>query len=141
LEVVEKTISLLEGSLKAVGIESQVEVTGDPCVEGYPNEFAQVLLNIVNNARDALLAHKPEHPAIVIRLFGVEGRAVVTVSYNGGGIPEAILDKVFDPYFTTKGPDKGTGIGLYMSKTIVEKNMNGTLTVRNVGDGAEFRIT
>lgn len=67
-------------------------------------------------------------------------KTVVTVTDNGGGIADEIMDKLFAPYFTTKAPDVGTGIGLFMSKTIIEKHMGGTLTVRNVGEGAEFRI-
>ena len=65
---------------------------------------------------------------------------MLTIADNAGGIAEENLDKIFDPYFTTKGPDKGTGVGLFMSKTIIEKNMNGKLSARNSGDGAEFRI-
>ena len=59
---------------------------------------------------------------------------------NAGGIPPEIIDKIFEPYFTTKGPEQGTGLGLFMSKTIIEKNMDGVLSVRNAGVGAEFRI-
>jgi C4-dicarboxylate-specific signal transduction histidine kinase len=59
---------------------------------------------------------------------------------NAGGIPEEIITKVFDPYFTTKGPQQGTGVGLFMSKNIIEKNMGGRLSVRNTATGAEFRI-
>jgi PAS domain S-box-containing protein len=139
-EMIEKTISLLEAGLKASGIRIEIEVTDDISINGYPNEFAQVLLNIVNNARDALLERKADNPAITIRSWNEGGKVVVTVSDNAGGIPEGIMDKVFEPYFTTKGPDKGTGIGLYMSTTIIEKHMNGRLSVRNAGDGAEFRI-
>ena len=61
-------------------------------------------------------------------------------NYDAGGIPEEIISKVFEPYFTTKGPDKGTGVGLFMAKNIIEKNMDGTLSVCNTTDGAEFRI-
>ena len=68
------------------------------------------------------------------------GKTVVIISDNAGGIDEDIIDKIFDPYFTTKGPDKGTGIGLFMAKNIIENSMQGHLTVRNTGDGAEFKI-
>jgi len=64
----------------------------------------------------------------------------VTVADNGGGIPAEIISKIFDPYFTTKGPQGGTGIGLFMSKAIIEKNMGGSLAARNSAQGAEFRI-
>jgi signal transduction histidine kinase len=65
---------------------------------------------------------------------------VLTVSDNCGGIPDDIMPRIFDPYFTTRGPERGTGIGLYMSKMIIEQNMGGVLTACNAGDGAEFRI-
>jgi len=64
----------------------------------------------------------------------------VTITDNAGGVPNGLINKVFDPYFTTKGPDKGMGVGLYMAKTIIEGNMVGRLNVRNIGSGAEFRI-
>ena len=76
---------------------------------------------------------------IFIHSFAERDKSVVTITDNAGGIAEDIIDKLFDAYFTTKG-DKGTGIGLFMSKTIIQKSMGGKLTVRNIGDGAEFRI-
>jgi two-component system, NtrC family, C4-dicarboxylate transport sensor histidine kinase DctB len=140
METVEKTVSILDGSFKIHGIRTEVVTSDDPLINGFPTEFVQVLLNILINARDALLHRKPEDPNIRVRLF-VEGKkAVVTITDNAGGIPEDIIDKIFDPYFTTKGPEQGTGIGLFMSKTIIEKNMHGRLSVRNVDSGAEFRI-
>ena len=140
VEVIEKAVSLLEGSSAAHGIKTELQATGDPCVNGYPNEFAQVILNIISNARDALLARKAANPTLLIKAYTENSRTVVTISDNAGGIPEEIIESIFDPYFTTKGPDKGTGLGLHMAKTIIEKNMNGTLKVRNLVDGAEFRI-
>jgi signal transduction histidine kinase len=77
---------------------------------------------------------------VTITICCVNGCAVVTIADNAGGIPEEILNKIFDPYFTTKGPQKGTGVGLFMSKAIIETNMGGELAVRNTTDGAEFRI-
>ena len=140
LQVIAKTLSLLEGSFNAHRIRTEVEHEGDPVVNGYPNEYSQVLLNILINARDAFLAGKAASPSIVIRVFCENGSTVVTVTDNAGGIPPEIVDKIFEPYFTTKGPEQGTGIGLFMSKTIIEKNMNGVLSARNTGVGAEFRI-
>jgi C4-dicarboxylate-specific signal transduction histidine kinase len=140
LEVVEKTISLLEGSLNAHMIKAEVNPVCDPVITGYPNEFSQVLLNIIINARDAFEARQVEEPRIVIDITTEGGRTVVNITDNAGGIPHHIIDKIFDPYFTTKGPDKGTGVGLFMSKSIIEKSMNGSLTARNLAGGAQFRI-
>jgi signal transduction histidine kinase len=137
---VTKTLSLAEGSLQGQHISIEVVAEGDPVVEGYPNEFSQVLLNILINARDAIAERAIAAPRVVITVSGEGGRAVVTIADNAGGIPEEIIDKVFDPYFTTKGPQQGTGVGLFMSKNIIEKNMGGLLTVRNLEAGAEFRI-
>ncbi|MBF0464466.1 MAG: PAS domain S-box protein [Nitrospirae bacterium] len=113
--------------------------------EGYPNEFKQVVLNILNNSRDAVVTKKKNAPEIngwiELSINNNEGKSKVIVSIkdNGGGIPESIKERIFEPYFTTKGAG-GTGIGLYMSKTIIETNMGGSLTVRNCDSGAEVRI-
>ncbi|GFO58658.1 hypothetical protein GMST_09830 [Geomonas silvestris] len=134
-----KTLALMEGSLQGKAVAIEVLDEGAPEVLGYPNEFCQAMLNILMNARDALAERQVAEPRIVIRLAGEAGRALVTVTDNAGGIPEAVLDKVFTPYFTTKG-ESGTGVGLFMSKTIIEKNMGGSLSVANTADGAQFRI-
>jgi signal transduction histidine kinase len=138
-EAVAKTLSLMEGSFNQRQIRIEVEAKDDPLIHGYPNEFSQVLLNILNNARDAFAGKGIAAPRVTVRLFAENGRTIVTVADNAGGIPEETLAKIFDPYFTTKGP-QGTGIGLYMAKSIIEKNMHGTLTALNSGEGAEFRI-
>jgi PAS domain S-box-containing protein len=142
LEVVIKTaVSFLDATLKNSGIRLITELDKDIVLFGYPSEFAQVLLNIINNAKDALIETKPENP--VIRITGINNNgenAEVKIIDNGGGVPSPILHKIFDPYFTTKEQGKGTGVGLYMSKTIVERNMNGTLDVINTGNGVEFII-
>lgn len=139
-EVVDKTISLMGLTLSLVQIKIDVEGGGNPVIIGYPNQYAQVLLNIFNNARDAFAEREVKSPKMEIRIAAKKGRSVVTVSDNAGGMAPDVIDKVFDPYFTTKGPDKGTGIGLYMSKMIIEKNMGGSLSVSNSEEGACFRI-
>jgi len=139
-ESINKTLSLLEGSLKNPPIDIEVIVKDDPVINGYQNEFSQVIFNIIINARDIFIEREISSPKIIITVFSAEGRTVVTVADNAGGIPEDIISMVFDPYFTTKGPQQGTGVGLFMSKSIIEKNMGGQLCVRNIDDGAEFRI-
>ncbi|MCK9419056.1 MAG: HAMP domain-containing histidine kinase [Nitrospirae bacterium] len=122
-----------------------------PCEEmmilGYENEMKQVFLNLVNNAKDAILECRehglmgPGVKGMIAIDFELPGeRVVIKVTDNGGGIPAGILDRIFEPYFSTKEPGQGTGIGLYMSKVIIENNMGGRLTARNVDGGAEFRI-
>jgi PAS domain S-box-containing protein len=139
-EAIANTLSLLEGSLQNPLIAVEVVAKDDPVIYGYPNEFAQVLLNILINARDVIMDREIDDPKITITLCSEDGNAVLTIADNAGGIPEEIAVNIFDPYFTTKGPQRGTGVGLFMSKTIIEKNMGGRLTVRNNGKGAEFRI-
>lgn len=139
-QVIRRTVSLVEKSFLEQGIRIAVSTEDNPTVSGYPNEYAQVLLNILTNALDELVEHGVDDARIAIRSYESDGKSIVTIADNAGGIAQEIIDRVFDPYFSTKEPDKGTGIGLFMSKTIIEKNMGGRLTFRNTGKGAEFRI-
>ena len=139
-EIVERALYLLDGELKELNVKVDV-LCGEEChIDGYPNEYMQVIINIINNARDVVHERRVADPRIDIRLFHESGRSVVTIADNGGGIAPGILEQIFDPYFTTKSSEKGTGIGLFMSRNIIEHNMGGTLTVSNTREGAEFRI-
>jgi PAS domain S-box-containing protein len=106
----------------------------------YPREMRQVILNLLKNADDALHDTSAAEPTIWIRVFCAENMSYFEIEDNGGGIPEAIIDKIFDPYFSTKMDKNGTGIGLYMSKTIVEKHAHGSLIAYNTEFGACFKI-
>lgn len=140
-QTVTRTLSLVEPTLENLKIHTQLIERDVVETIGYSNEYSQVLLNILTNSRDAFEARKVETERVItITIFKEGDRSVVTVADNAGGIEEEVLEKIFDPYFTTKGPDKGTGIGLYMSKTIIEKSMGGGLSARNTATGAEFRI-
>lgn len=139
-QVVERTLTLIEGAMNNKGIRMEMSAQTAPAITGHPNEFSQVLLNIINNAMDALAEAGCSDPCVGVSVGTESGKAVVTIVDNGGGIPEEIMPRIFEPYFTTKEQGKGTGIGLFMAKNIVEKSMNGRLTVRNCGAGAEFRI-
>ena len=139
-EVLTRTVSIVEAAFGELQLKIEMSADQDIVIYGCPNEFSQVILNILVNAKDALIERRILEPRVMVRLFREKEKMVLTISDNAGGIPLEIMDRIFDPYFTTKGPDKGTGIGLFMSKTIIEKNMNGTLTARNTELGAEFRI-
>jgi signal transduction histidine kinase/PAS domain-containing protein len=139
-DVVEKTVALVEDGFKSLHIAIHCNVVGNPVIIGFPNEFSQVLLNILINARDALLERSVKDATISILVDQQGEKSVVVIADNAGGIKEEIIGKIFDPYFTTKGPDQGTGVGLFMSKTIIEKNMKGSLIARNTPQGAEFII-
>ena len=139
-DVLTKVIAMIGASFKELQVS--IETTGqeDLVIHGYRNEFTQVLINILLNARDAFLEHPIANPRITIHMAREDKIGIVTILDNAGGVPDAIIDRIFDPYYTTKGPGKGAGIGLYMAKTLIERHMHGSLTVRNIGGGAEFRI-
>jgi len=139
-EAVNRAVALIEDSFRSQEIVIEITRKENPLINGYPNEFSQVLLNILLNARDAFVSREISLPKVDILVTEEKNRAVVTVTDNAGGIPEEILGKIFDPYFTTKGPEHGTGVGLFMSKGIIEKSMGGQIHARNTGGGAEFRI-
>jgi PAS domain S-box-containing protein len=107
---------------------------------GYKNELKQVLLNILANAKDALLEVKRDNSFIKIDIDDTDTTLTISIEDSAGGIPEDVIDKIFNPYFTTKSADKGTGIGLYMSKEIVEHSLNGKLGVMNTQNGARFAV-
>ncbi len=103
-------------------------------------ELSQVIINLLNNAKDILVEKKIPNPSIQLSLQKEDNKAIITIEDNGGGIPQTILQKIFDPYFTTKHQSQGKGLGLYMSKEIIEKHLKGTLSVKNSEFGAVFTI-
>ncbi len=141
LEVLKIADSQLKSSLVDVVTEFAEE---ELIVDGYENEFKQVVLNLITNAKDAIiekLGVAKKGGKIEIKTYkNKENMAVLTVTDNGGGIAPDILEKIFEPYFTTKDQTKGTGIGLYMCKMIIEDNMNGFIFALNEPNGARFQI-
>lgn len=143
IEAIQKVRGMVDDSYRHNNIMLILEILEDCRIIGYSNEYAQVLMNILTNAKDTILDRHPQNPLVKIRVFQERGpsglNAVVTISDNAGGIPPDIITKIFDPYFTTKA--SGSGVGLYMSKMIIERNMHGQISVRNTSDGAEFKIS
>ncbi len=136
---IDKTLQLIDASYRDAGIEVVVEETADVSLLGFSNEYSQVLLNLLSNAKQAIESSGVEHGRITLRLEARDGLACLVVRDNGGGIPEGILDKIFEPYFSTK--PAGSGIGLYMSRQIIEQSLGGRLEARNVEGGAELTIS
>lgn len=139
-DAIETILHITEATLKYHKIDIQVNLQHDVKVNNVKSELFQVLLNILNNAKDALLGQDINNKKIIITVTTDEKNISLSVLDNAGGIPEDILPNIFEPYFTTKQDNKGTGIGLYMSKNIVSNNMNGLLTVENKYNGACFKI-
>jgi len=110
-------------------------------IHGVVNEFKQVILNIINNAKDVIVS-KSDHSGgkIDIVLRCEMNRMIIDISDTGGGVPPEIAKRVFEPYFTTKFQKQGTGIGLYMSKVIIEQHFEGSISVSNNSQGAVFTI-
>jgi signal transduction histidine kinase/ABC-type nitrate/sulfonate/bicarbonate transport system substrate-binding protein len=123
---------------KKIIIEREIDPETEISV--YPNELKQVLINLVNNAREAIEQHQGDERSIRIRCVNDERYCTIGVEDTGGGIPPSIIDKIFDPYFTTKFESQGTGIGLYMAKMIIEKHFLGKFSVYNTAKGACFEI-
>ncbi len=143
---VEETLSIIRAQMDSHLIEILFtpELEDDGKISGYPNEFKQVLINIINNAKDAILERRENDlnlkGKIRIKVFTDHHKVIITIRDNGGGIPIEVLDRIFEPYFTTKEQGKGVGIGLYMSKRIIDNNMKGSLFASNIDDGALLTI-
>ncbi len=136
-KLIESVLLITESSLKNNQIDFQLEIKKLAELNTFENEMKQVLLNLVKNAQDALKEQQPNNPYIKVLINGT----TISVSDNAGGIDESILEKIFEPYFSTKTKKDGTGLGLYMSKVIVEDHCGGKLSVNNTQEGACFTIT
>ncbi len=138
VEVVEKALDIASSDLEKLYIKVETELIKDFAINGFEGDFVQVLVNLLNNAKDVCESRAVENPEIKLVIDGRYGD--IKVCDNGGGIDENHFDKVFEPYFTTKFKSDGTGLGLYMSKVIIETNMGGKLEAENIADGACFTI-
>ncbi|MEJ2414129.1 MAG: HAMP domain-containing sensor histidine kinase [Sulfurimonas sp.] len=132
---IEDVLNILDAQLKNNYISLNFE-GNDFSIDGFKTEFEQVIMNVISNSKDAFLSNKIEKPVIDIRLEEHK----IYIQDNAGGIPENILDRVFEPYFTTKQQGDGTGIGLYMSKMIIDENMNGKIYLQNKNNGILITI-
>lgn len=135
-EITLKALKIIRNSLEVSNIELHEEYGDQEYYEFHDGEMMQVVLNILKNALDNFKDKGIASPKISIKI----DRKIMVICDNGGGIPDDIIDKIFDPYFSTKNQKNGTGLGLYMSKTIVEEHHGGKLLVENIDNGVCFKI-
>ncbi len=139
-DVVEQMLKITESVYIMNDISVDFTVEKKYYVDGFQNEFGQAILNIINNAKDALINNNIENKSITINIEEDTKNIILTISDNAGGIPLNIIDKIFNPYFSTKENKNGTGLGLYMSKQIIEDKLNAKISVKNNDNGAIFKI-
>lgn len=142
LQPIQEIFSLLGEQLRYANITYQIHKMCDQEILGVINEFKQVILNIVNNAQDAIKSKQDQSEGkIEITLRCDTSHLYIDISDTGGGVAPEISQRIFEPYFTTKLHNKGTGIGLYMSKVIIEQHFEGSLSVHNTDEGALFTLS
>ncbi len=139
--IVTSTLEIVQVSANNKNITIKTTLQSPELFYTYASEVKQVLLNLIKNAEDALIEAKVKEPTIMIETFTHEDSYHLIVKDNAGGIPADIIKKIFDPYFSTKKEKDGTGLGLYMSKTIIQEHCHGTIMIENDNQGACFHIT
>lgn len=138
-QAVDEAVSMVGGGFEREGIELNLQIKQDALVRGRKNELNQVVINLLNNAKDALCVRKQPQKYVNVKVQKDGEFALISISDNGGGIDEGIVDKIFEPYFTTKHSAQGTGIGLYMSRLIIDR-FKGKIEIINKKDGACFTL-
>ncbi len=141
VNMVDWALKLVESAIASNNIEVIREYSGNFYTYGFPNEFSQAILNLISNAKDSIVSSGKFDRFIKIKIYEFNQKIIIEIKDSGVGIPEDIVDKIFEPYFTTKEKSNGTGIGLYMSKKIIEDNMGGKIAAKNESEGATFVIT
>lgn len=136
---VKRIVNILSYTLKNRNIKVNIIVKSNPTVLGLKNEYTQALINIISNAKDALIHRNIENGLIEVRIYKEGDDCITEISDNAGGIKEEYLKEIFNPFKTFEKKD-GTGVGLFMSKLIIENNMGGKLSVENSKEGAKFKI-
>jgi len=139
-EVIRSAVSLSEAMLKYAKITVDLKPLEPSYVHNAKNELLQVCMNIIKNAHDALIEKRQEDRLITIEITPCENEYCLSIEDNAGGIDEGIIHRIFDPYFTTKADTHGTGIGLYMSRSIIQEHLQGSIVAENTSEGARFII-
>ncbi|WP_072679449.1 transporter substrate-binding domain-containing protein [Arcobacter sp. LA11] len=148
-EHIKKDLTILNSMIKTEHINVVTNIEEDIIINNFENEFSQAIINIISNSKDAFVERNIENRLILIDGKKENNTVLLTIKDNANGISKDILDKVFEPYFTTKHKSQGTGVGLYMTNKIIVESMKGTIDVSNdnytyegvLYKGAMFRLT
>jgi len=140
LTVITGTYSIVKSLLKNNNIEFKTSFETHSKVYVFERELIQVFINIINNAKDALVENHIENAWIDIKIYDDEKYVNTEVCDNGGGIDNSVIENIFDPYFTTKDDKNGTGLGLYMSKMIIEEHLHGIIEANNTDTGTCVKV-
>ena len=138
--IINRLITLIQKSIEHNSIKLNLPTDQDIELYTYPNQIIQILLNLINNAKDAILEFNPSNGVIDITIDKKENEIIIGVCDNGGGIDKSVLNKIGQPYVSTKSKN-GTGLGLYMSQIITKKYLHGTLYWENINDGSCFYLS
>ncbi len=136
----EESLQILQKTLEKEHIHIEKSVDTTLRSVGVSNELSQVIINLLQNAKDAFADKKVGKKLVRIDVSREDDFAKIVIADNAGGIEESVMERIFEPYFTTKHTAKGTGLGLFMSKMIIERGLSGSIEVYNCGDGACFVI-
>jgi len=141
-DIIHGTMSIIDKQLEKHSIEVNIQNSvEDLSFFTFKNELIQVLLNILGNAKDAFEEKKIEHRKVTIICEKQDSSLIFCIEDNAGGVSDTIIDKIFEPYFSTKKKKNGTGLGLYMSMIIVTEHLNGKILVENKNNGATFKVS
>ncbi len=136
----EKALMLMKNSFDKAHVEIELLLDSKKIIPMYDSEMMQVMLNILKNAVDHFNQENIESPKLKLTSLDTDTSVILKIEDNGGGIAQGVVEKIFDPYFSTKDEKNGTGLGLYMSKVIVEEHHKGSIVVTNTKAGACFKI-
>lgn len=139
--IIEGALGLVGKTLENNNISIEKSITSDMEIVTYFSEVIQVLLNIINNSKDIIIIKNIDKGTIKILVDNDDENVYIEICDNAGGIPDDVMPRIFEPYFTTKDEKGGTGLGLYMSQMIVEKHLKGMITAQNINGGACFKIS
>jgi len=140
-QIITKAVEIFANSKDADMIDFIKDIEQDIEIITYPNELSTILVNILTNAKEAILKNKTKNGVIKLKEYFINNQLIFEISDNGGGIADNIIDKIFEPYFSTKDSQHGVGLGLYACKIVIETHLKGSIEAINHSSGATIKIS